>query len=281
MLFGCSKKAKEVTLDDIKGREPRYEGLKGISYYHGGGMEGSTHRVELKKEEDGRITLTYQDADDPGICDRYRIYEVKNEAVLDELDDMVKEYNLSLWDEFPESEFEVLDAPGTSLTLYFAPQDGNRYDCSVLIDYDKEMPRDCFDVLHSFMARVHEERKVESLVETYLEDRDGNRIYTGWDIANSEEEIDELLRGYWRDEASDVMLYCYEEETMLLNFNGVERRYYQPLETVHEPLDENRCSWYRTYVNKEDEEDKIFLTMDLCRLYIEDATGLSIFLEQY
>ena len=61
-MFSACKK-KEMTLDDLKKREPKCEGLDGLSYYHGGGMEGSTHHIELKTEKDGRITLTYQDLD--------------------------------------------------------------------------------------------------------------------------------------------------------------------------------------------------------------------------
>ena len=130
-MFSACKK-KEMTLDDLKKREPKCEGLDGLSYYHCGGMEGSTHHIELKTEKDGRITLTYQDADDPGMYDRYRIYEVDNDKIFEELDQMVREYNMSLWDEFPESEYEVLDAPGTSVTLHFVPQNGKKYGASVI-----------------------------------------------------------------------------------------------------------------------------------------------------
>lgn len=281
LMFSACKK-KEITLDDLKKREPKYEGLSGVSYYHGGGMEGSTHRVELKTEKDGRITLTYQDAEDPGMYDRYRVYEVDNEKIFEELDQMVREYNMSLWEEFPESEYEVLDAPGTSLSLYFAPQNGKKYGESVHIDYDKEIPREGYDVLNTFMSKVSACRKKENLLETWLENYGEEKIYSGRDIENSEEEIDELLKGYWHDENYETKLYYYhDEEPMLVNFNGVEKRYYQLKETVHEVLDDNDCSWYRVYVNKEDENDLIYLTMDSYQLYVKDASGYSLLIEQY
>ena len=60
------KKNEEITVESLKKKKPKYEDLQGVLYFHGGGMEGSDHRVELKKEDDGTLFLTFCDSSDPG-----------------------------------------------------------------------------------------------------------------------------------------------------------------------------------------------------------------------
>lgn len=273
-------KSDELTLEDLKAREPQYEGLKGVRYSHGGGMEGSSHSVELKTDEDGKILVIYSDRSDPGTADRVRVYEGNNDHIFEELDEIVNEYNLSVWDDLPEPEEFALDAPSTALTLYFVPQKGDKYMSSMTIDYDDVFPKDGYEVLNSFMKKIYECGQDGVLIETYLEDYNGNRIYTGKEIENSEEEMMELIKGSWGNGNASVYIY-FNDEPETINFRSDERKEYTLKEIVHEPLDDNDCSWYKVYANKEDEEDLLYLTMNGYQLYAKDGYGNSQLLESY
>ncbi len=277
LFSGCGKKKKELTLDDLKKMDPAYEGLCGVSYYHGGGMEGSYHSIEVSSE-DGKVLLTYEDSNDPGQCRRIRVYDISSLNVLDELDAMVKEYNMSVWDCFPESEYEVLDAPGTGLTLYFRPE-GEKYLKSVHIDYDKEVPGGCFGVLHAFMDKVNSCADDSLLTETYLKGYDDQKIRSGREVPNTEEEIELLCEGYWRN-GEILLMYYPDYGPALTDFNGIKRRDYVFRETVAEPLGDHDCSWHRILVNEEDENDLLYMTMDSYHLYVEDADGNGILLDR-
>ena len=80
MFFGCSKKTKEVTIEDMQKRDPKYEGLCAVTYSHGGGMEGSSHRIEYEKKDE-QVTLTFSDSDDPEILRDY-LYAIHADAVV-------------------------------------------------------------------------------------------------------------------------------------------------------------------------------------------------------
>ena len=268
------------TLEELKARPVQYEGLDGVYYSHGGGMEGSSHSVELKKDEDGKILVIYSDRSDPGMADRVKVYESGNDHIIEELDEIVKEYNLSVWDDLPEPEEYALDAPSTGLSLYFVPQKGDKYRSSMHIDYDDIFPKGGYEVLNGFMKKVYECAQNGVLINTYLEDYNGNRIYTGRDVENNEEEMMELIKGSWENGNARVYIY-YDDEPETVNFRSDERKEYTLKEIVHEPLDDNDCSWYKVYVNKVDEEDLLYLTMNAYQLYAKDGNGNEMLLEPY
>ncbi len=270
------QKNKEPTLESLKAKAPKYENLRGLHYYHGGGMEGTSHRMEVKADEEGRTIVSYEDSFSWNFPARIRIYEA-DPSLLQVLEDYVREYNLSVWDELPESEYEVLDAPSTSLSLYFAVPD-QKYQESITIDYDDEFPEGGYDVLNRFIKLIGEAVQSGNLIETFLEDRDGNRIYTGRDIENSDEEIEQLLTGYWQN--GEDRIYFYRPDDITVIGFGRDRRDFEVKEIVNEPYGENDASWYAVLVNREDEDDRLILTIDAYRLFVSDEKDCSLMMEQ-
>ncbi|MCR4856095.1 MAG: hypothetical protein K5908_07980 [Erysipelotrichaceae bacterium] len=270
MLFGCSKKTKEVTIEDMQKRDPKYEGLCAVTYSHGGGMEGSSHRIEYEKKED-QVTLTFSDSDDPGQADLVCVYRVKD--IFDELDDFVKKYNLSVWEDFPESEMEVLDAPSTSVSLTFLPPEGERFPKWVSIDYDREIPREGYDILKELMSKIIALRDDKDLVDVYFEG--DHEIRVGRDIENSDEEIRDILLGYWSTDEKRFDVNTYTEEADLL-LPDQEWKHYVLKEQVNEPYRDSDSSWYRIYAGKEDETDLLYVSVKGPYILVEDGADLSI-----
>ncbi len=277
VLFFASKKGKEVTLESLKNKEAKYEELIGVRYFSGGGMDGSVDSREVRRNEEGKLTVTLENSQENGFPSRYRIYEV-DPALLDDLNEYVREYNLSVWDEFEEPDEYPLDAPSTSLTLLFQIEE-KKYPGSITIDYDREFPEGAYQVLHSFMSRISEAVKNGKLSETYLED-EGHKIYTGKDIENSKEEITDLLSGYWRNE--NVRFFETDtDEYALLNFNGAERKEFLVKEIVREPFKDRNCSWHLLCENREDDQDRLYIAMEGYSLYICDDDGNELYLLNY
>ena len=267
---------KEPTLASLKAKAPKYEDLKGVRYYHGGGMEGTSHSVEAGYDEEGKTIIRYDDSFSWNFPARIRIYEA-DPSLMKTLSGYVKEYNLSVWDELPESEYEVLDAPSTGLSLYFSVPD-KKYTESIHIDYDDVFPEGGHDVLNQFMKMIAEAAQNGEFIETYLEDSDENRIYTGKDIENSDEEIGLLLTGYWQS-GEEKIYFDRMDDIAVIGF-GKERRDFEVKEIVPENYDGHDASWYVILVNKEDENDTLIVTIDGYRLFVSDEQGLSSMMEQ-
>lgn len=271
------QKKKVPTLTSLKAKTPKYEDLKGVRYFHGGGMEGTSHTVEVKIDEAGKTIICYDDSFSWNFPARIRIYEA-DPSLLEVLEDYVEEYNLSVWDELPESEYEVLDAPSTGLSLYFAVPD-KKFTESVHIDYDDEFPEGGYEVLNQFMKLIYEAVQKGELIETYLEDRDENRIYTGKEIENSDEEIEQLLTGYWQN-GEERVYFDRPDDIAVIGFDGKERRDFEVKEIIHEQYGEHDVSWYAIAVNKEDENNRLILTIDGYRLFVSDEEGHACLMEQ-
>ncbi len=267
---------KEPTLESLKAKAAKYEDLKGLDYYHGGGMEGTSHSVEVRFDEQEKPIVHYSDSFAWNFPARIRVYEA-DPSLSETPKDYVKEYNLSVWDELPESEYEVLDAPSTSLNLYFAVAE-KKYQESVRIDYDKVLPEGGREVLNRFMKEIAEAVQNGKLVETYLEDGDENRIYTGKDIENSDQQIELLLSGYWQ--SGEDRIYFDDPENIAVIGFGRQRRDFEMKQIVHEAYGENDASWYAVLVNREDESDRLIVTIDGYRLFASDEKGSVSMMEQ-
>ena len=261
MFSGCKK--KELTVSDLQKKKAKYEGLCEVYYYHGGGMEGSSFSFSLEKEA-GRVLLKQEERNYAGQVSLCYVYQT--EDIFEELDDIVKEYNLSVWDEIPESEYFALDAPSTHMTLTFLPEEGGKFNRSMTIDYDKELPQGGVEILNDFVKRILSLRKEENLIDISFE-----AIRLARDIENSEEEIEKILLGYWNCE-DGLLEYGYSNEAELY-LNQQNKKTYVLKETVNEPYKEANSSWYQIYVNQEDEEDLFYLAFDLPYLLIEYEDG--------
>ena len=115
----------------------------------------------------------------------------------------------------------------------------------------------------------------EKLIDHYVM-ADEEKISSGKEIENDENQIRELIRGYWNDEGS----YAYldpEDELLLFDLGGIEKREYDMKQIVHEAYGEHEANWYLIYVNREDENDTVCITMDQGTLYLEDLNGNTFF----
>ena len=275
-LGGCmsenlSPAEKQITLQDLKAKEAKYDQLLSVSYYRGGGMEFRSDSFELLREEGKLLARSVVQT---GYLVRSAEYEA-DEALLEELNAMVKEYNLSVWDELEEEEFQALDAPSTIVRLTFCDEKGE-YIGSTSIDYDRVFPEGGHEVMNDFVKKLVSAADENKILSFYVEEGE-EPIYWGKDIENSDDEALMILSSYWQSDG----IYAYldsPKEMLLIGFGGIERREFDLLEIVHEPLKEKDCSWHMIYVNKEDENDRVFVTMDKEKLYLCDEAGNEVHL---
>ncbi len=127
-----------LTLDEI----PRFsEGEKEnmlieCSYSSGGGMDGGHCYITLKKEN-GKTILTVDSQEYYGAKEINKKYK-NRDVLLSEINSLVSEEDVIRMTEAPESEYEVLDAPSSSLSFTFYDAD-NPYGRGYTVDLDKEL----------------------------------------------------------------------------------------------------------------------------------------------
>ncbi|MBQ6335110.1 MAG: hypothetical protein IJI46_08595 [Erysipelotrichaceae bacterium] len=267
---------KELTIEDLKAMDPQYEKLCSVNYYHGGGMEGSDHHRELKKNDDGSLTYTVTNRNFVGAIGVCKVYEIKDQDLFDTLEAYVKEYNLSVWDKLPEEEFFALDAPSTSLTLGFKPE-GKKYLQTMTISYDRQFPEGGYEVLNNFLKIIAEQ--AGDLKDLYYNDRGEYDFRIGKDIENTDEEIGLVLQDYWRNEEMSVEANDYEKTLSI--FINQEEEVYKLKKTVHETLDDHNSSWYRIYVSTENEDKLYYVTLDDDVLILKDEQTVEHLCERY
>ena len=276
MFTGIFLRLRKPTLDSIRKRKARYDDLCEVRYYHGGGMEGSRYVTKVYRNEDAKTIVSIEGSARHDILSKFMIYEVADDTI-DKLNEFVKEYNMSIWDIFPESKFEVLDAPSTSLTLEFNIP-GQKYGESVTISYDRDMPDEAYDVLNNFMKLISQSVSEGKLCDTYLYDFDDERkIYVGKDIENSDEDVEKIIHNDW--ENGDVRLYGGYDSVLIINYGDYENNEFRIKEIIHEPYRDHNASWYIVLENENDENKLIYLTMDDWRLFISDEKGNDLYLE--
>jgi hypothetical protein len=113
------KLRKDVTLEEIRSIEKVYGDLIEVSYFHGGGMEGSSHDAMLTKEEDGSCLVKTRDAGSFSFPHIMREYKTDG-SVFTDLQQLIEKDNLALWEDLPfDEEFMVMDAPSTHLSLIY------------------------------------------------------------------------------------------------------------------------------------------------------------------
>ncbi|MCR4634475.1 MAG: hypothetical protein K5648_10155 [Erysipelotrichaceae bacterium] len=251
---------KEVSLESLKQKGPKYDGLLSVSYYRGGGMEIESQRIVLKKE-DGHL-LIENEARKGELC---RVYTYEgNVNLFQPFEDLIEEYNLSVWDELEEREEIALDAPSTILTLGF--ENGE-----TVIDYDDQFPQGGYEVINRLVKEMTGLFGICELKDVQLL-KDGASIGCGKTVDNTDEEIFDLVWGRWQDEEESV--YLYERETMqIFPHDGSAEKDYDLKQIVHEPLDVADASWHLIYENTGDASDRRYLSIDQGRLYMKNEEG--------
>ncbi|MBQ6478159.1 MAG: hypothetical protein IJI44_02190 [Erysipelotrichaceae bacterium] len=280
LVFGFLKPrelTKRTTIEQLKKIKSEHGPLLTVSYSHGGGMNGDSFSETIRTEKDGRTVLEVRQSSEHWIPIRVWEYMIEDEDVYPKLRAYIDEYNLSVWEDLPfDEEMIALDAPSSSIHLSFNDEayGGSRLE-SCSISYENYVPDGGYEVLNGFVSLIESYRRDEDLIQTYL-DVDGEKIFTGREIENSDEEIAELIKGYWGSEKlgddgySAYSLYTspYDEE-MELYQRGGDRIVLQTKETVHEPLSAYDSSWYLILQDENDPDSLYSLTIEKEKLYLE------------
>ena len=240
-------KEKEITVADLQKVKTDYDRLLEVSFNVMGGMEDCHRMISLKLENDVPIYMEEMTSD-RSLPIRIVKCALQDETIFTELEQYIREYNLPAWNELPfDEEMIALDAPSTYITLIYdnSAIGGYRQE-SYSISYDDKIPEGGYDILNKLRDRIASSKDESMMIETYLLpdiDNDKKRIYTGKDIRNSDDEIMDLLRGYWRDKEDDAYLDLYRPELGLSYCNTD----YVFKEIVHQNLDDLDSSWYAVF----------------------------------
>ena len=288
------KLKKNVKLSEILGIKAEHGQLKRAEFYRGGGMNGERYEVSLENK-DGEVRAKVLNCPEIGIPERVWVYSAETSA-LNEAKEYIDKFNLTAWADLPfNDEFIELDAPSSSLRFVFndASVGGSSYE-SFSVSFDNVVPENRFDILHGFHKLLLSFVRPEKLIETYLEE-DGRRIKTGRDVSSTDEDIDLLLRGYWRqaeasiiDKASRAELggipidpdndyaFCFwgfdREDGLSFNETTPDGRRTVDLHLdciEHTPYADYDCSWHIKLLSEENkpyvltaENDSLFIECD-------------------
>ncbi|MBQ6559537.1 MAG: hypothetical protein IJL85_01770 [Erysipelotrichaceae bacterium] len=254
-------KKKEITVADLQKVEMAYDRLLEVSFNVMGGME-DTHQKRYLKLEEGVPVYIEEITGDRSLPIRVNKYSVADEAILDRMSEYIREYNLPAWSELPfDDEMIALDAPSTYIyMLYDNSAIGGYKETSFTISYDDKIPQEGYPILQKLRDDLTSNRDESRLMETYLlsdiNDPE-HRIYTGKDIINSDEEIQELLRGFWDNKQNGTYLNMYRFEDGL----SVMGETYDLKEIVHDNLNDLDSSWYAIF-KSEDKEIELTVVKD-------------------
>ena len=274
------KLRKDITLEEIRKIEHDYGDLLGVSYYNGGGMEGSSHDTMLEKQKDGSCLIQTRDAGSFSFPFIVREYKTDG-AVFAKLEALIEKDNLALWDSLPfDDEFMVLDAPSTSLYLYYDESKTGGYSyTSYSIHYDNVIPEGGGSILQEFTRVMFAEISPENLTDTYFE-IDGTAVRTGRDDSLTDEQVYALFGGYWRETGKEdaVVIYTYGlEETLEVTIpeDGSYRdKILTCQEIVHTPWKEADASFH-VLMRDEEGEDWV-LYIENCAMVLERADGSEV-----
>ena len=277
LLFKNNYK-RQMSIAQLKKKEPQYTGLIYASLANGGGMNGEHYLTSIGYDDDKKIIYTTEQSPEHYVPSMVNVYEVEDPEAMKELDAFVAEYNMSVWDKVPLSDLQVLDAPSTSLNLRFKASEDQKYADYMTISYERDLSEECFDVLHEFTRKMtsYPMKKIDQYFEGYKE----KKIYIGKDIEISDDDIKEILCGYFEDEENKVFVDAYEGN---LRIRGIGSDGYVDYELsddsiVHEQFKDYDSSWYVKYVN---EENTLYVTCSYEELFIEDMQGNTYTLKRY
>ena len=193
--------SKKVTLEQLKKVKVEHGVLIEAGIYTGGGMAGDSNSSSIRLNSDGQIIYTAEKSPMHHIPIRGYEYLVKDQTILDRLNEYIREHNLSVWDKLPfDDEFMALDAPSTSISFVFNDESVGGASWSMhRISYDNVIPEGGMKVLDGFNDLFYEALKDAELQETYLLN-DGERLYSGRNIENTDAEAKMFLMGIHMDD---------------------------------------------------------------------------------
>lgn len=287
-LFSCSRSLydsdhkfrKDITLDELRSVEVSHGPLMGVEYSHGGGMQGDTYYLELYRGPDESPAIRTTRAAEHSFSLIVEEYRADPQA-FDALREKIDSDNLSVWSDLPfEDEFIALDAPSTAIKLIFDDTEyGGGARSSSWISYENVIPEGGRPILNDFAAQLKSYIHKEDLLDAYFVDK-GERIMTGRDTDNTEEEISALLSGSWfySGDGEERRIYSYGlretvEESVIA---GDTRRddVFTAAEPVHEPYEDADTGWY-VPLQAEDGTDWVMYTEGV-ELVIRRADGSAV-----
>lgn len=285
--------SKKVTLSQLKKVTVEHGPLVEAGISTGGGMLGDSDSSSLGLESDGQIIYTSETSPMHNIPIRGYRYLVKDQTILDRLGEYIKENNLSVWDKLPfDDEFIALDAPSTSIKMIFNDEAvGGSKRSYHRISYDNVIPEGGSKILEGFNDLYYGALKDIELLETYLL-YDGEKIYSGRNIENTDDEAKLFLIGFWRstdqiktltngtkqeteftDEYYHFDYSGWDDEITIQAYKlDAEEKTYKFDSIVHEPLSDCDSSWYVRFVSEEEEPEELCMTINGAVIYARIAS---------
>ena len=153
----------------IKNMNVEYGTLKSVRYSSSGDMNGNINSTDLKRQEDGSYiieTRFKQYYFEPMQC---KEYSVSQESV-NELESIIKEYNLIYWDKIDAEDLYILDGPQSSLDFVYdeSVNGGSKYK-SYGFSIDKEFAEEESKIIKEFKDKLLSLINNENLIREYTE----------------------------------------------------------------------------------------------------------------
>lgn len=156
-------------LKKIKNMDVEYGTLTSIRYSSSGDMNGNIDSTEIKRQEDGSYIIEKrfkQYYSEPLQC---KEYSVSQESV-NELESIIKEYNLIYWDKIDAENLYILDGPQSSLDFVYdeSANGGSKYK-SYGFSIDKEFAEEESRIIKEFKDKLLSLINSENLIREYSE----------------------------------------------------------------------------------------------------------------
>ena len=153
----------------IKNMNVEYGTLMSVRYSSSGDMNGNIDSTDLKRQEDGSYiieTRFKQYYFEPMQC---KEYSVSQESV-NELESIIKEYNLIYWDKIDAEDLYILDGPQSSLDFVYdeSVNGGSKYK-SYGFSIDKEFAEEESKIIKEFKDKLLSLINNENLIREYTE----------------------------------------------------------------------------------------------------------------
>lgn len=241
---------KDITLEEIRSLKTEHGELIGVNYSRGGGMLGdSTHiRLYRNKEQKPEIETGFSGQHNWPLV--IKVYDAEEE-VFPAMTELIDRDNLTVWENLPRSEEEVMDAPSTTISLYFEEAAGEkrkRKSCS--IEDWRVVPEGGREVMRSFIAALAAAAQPERMREAYFV-IDGESYKMGESSDCPDETIMDLLQGCWEtgpDESRRMRFYGPESEAKLVFSEETDGTYvdhpYTLVQIEHHAWNSSPCGWH-------------------------------------
>ena len=269
---------KDVTLKDLYSVEAEHGELLSVSYSHGGGMNGESYHTDIAYDKEGNLYGEKGVSAAHYIPIRIYRYRIDPDA-LNKCRKYIDQYNLTVWDKLPfDEEHIALDAPSTHIRMVFDDSEHGGYRREGYnISYDNVVPEGGYEILNGFATLIGKEFREENIYETCIK-VDGDDVFTGRDIENTDEEKRAFLTGYWESiekrEGNEVTVYDdkgyywfdfgYGDELELCayGFND-ERKTYVLDRFLEEPLEYYDSSWTALFTEQDsDTPERLEVALD-------------------